>query len=1215
MRRTQLNEVLTVLANDYQGTPISTFSITGGDDAGEFWIDSGSGELWFNSSPDYEAPLDANVDNFYEVEIQADDMIGNVATQLITVEVTDANDDPIEISFFSDTESSDEYRFTDQNGLIGLTVMLSSVPATDVTVDFDVFDDMAGMYPAVVADDLVDSTAHPLSDTLTFSAAASEVSKHITFEIFNDGIDEYDETFIVQLSNPSLNAQFVGGTSLLDATGTILDDDSAPSVTIDNNLTTNEGGISAAFTITLSHESEKGVDVDWQAVTGTVVENPATMPTDPAEVEDFEGMGMESFGSSETTRTIYVNITDDDKDEYDEFFEVQITSATNATIADSLAIGAILDNDSTPFITIDNNLTIGEGDGTGTFTITLSRASEKGVEVAWYANTGLEVEDPLSMPSDPAETDDFDISAVGNEIFGNDETSRTIDVAITDDLKDEYDEFFEIQLGSPLYATILDSLAIGGILNDDGPPDLVIGTDPTFSEPAAVGDTSTETITVDLSVESEKPIEIQYVVRAYDTNPHNPANPEWAELNDDFTPTSGTLNFNPGDTSMTFNVTLKGDDRYEYDEVFKVVYSEPFPFDEPVNIPNDTLVVTIEDEDVEPTISATDEIIKEGTTGTVVISLSHPTEQANQVIFVRDESTALNGFDFQVQSVTHTFGPNDTTLNVSVPVYDDGRDEPTESIRFWFSYLSGLTLGTEGVGTIPEVDLLTDTTNDSFIDKDTDDPWLGSNEAVAPGNMMILNATEAFEIYVADVGGSGDLSNFTLELAVDGVDIQLVDSSGTPVSFLSYAASSAPASVPVKGISRGYSDVVATLRQNGTGTVFSTDRITFQVLDLFLKAVDFNANHDIDSDPISSGSTTSYTSDYEWLDTNGDGVISGGSEHAWPVGYSRSDTFSADAIISISGTSLPLHKIKVRANSTETTMIYATETLSGFTLTAAVSGWSAFGGGVRHIPNFNLTWEISLDGGNSYAPLGTSVNPLYITYEDPVSSPVYHTVIHVGTVGASGATNQNDTITGAFSEFTDHSVSRMDGTLLTYGQDGNTTAMNLAGLLADGRGQCKSWSEFFHEVLRAQGISSSQMRQILPIVVSGVGSGEELGFLINNVNFYDPPQNYAGTPDGFDWKSSATQAAGTYKVVSPPMPFQGKGHPQMGITINFPDPAFLNHWVVQVNGSKVYDPAYGIDKPSRSDWENATIAGLIFIDSSGTQYGKERTGTMVRWAP
>ena len=679
------NAVLTVLANDYQAMPISSFSITGGSDAGELWIDSWSGELWFYTSPDYEAPLDANVDNFYEVEVQADDMIGNVATQLITVEVTDANDDPIEISFFSDTESSDEYRFTDQNGLIGLTVMLSSVPATDVTVDFDVFDDMAGMYPAVVADDLVDSTAHPLSDTLTFSAAASEVSKHITFEIFNDGIDEYDETFIVQLSNPSSNAQFVGGLSLLDTTGTILDDDSAPSVTIDNNLTTNEGDISAVFTITLSHESEKGVNVDWQAVTGTVVEDPITMPTNPAEVEDFDGTGMESFGSSETTRTIYVNIADDDKDEYDEFFEVQLTSATNASIVDSLGIGAIFDNDSTPFFTIDNNLAIGEADGTGTFTITLSRASEKGAEVTWSVNTGLNVEDPLSMPADPAESDDFDTMAGNNEIFGDNETSRAIDVAITDDLKDEFDEFFEVHLASPLNASILDSLAIGGILNDDDPPDLVIGTGPTFSEPVAIGDSSIETITVDLSVESEKPIDIEYVVRAYDTNPHNAANPEWAELNDDFTPTSGTLNFIPGDTSKTFNVTLKGDNRYEYDEVFKIEYSEPFPFDEPVNIPNDTLVVTIEDEDAEPTISVADEVVKEGASASFVLNLSHPTEQSNQLDYSAAGNTALTLFDYATHVGSHTFGPNDTTHTVTVSVHNDGNDEPTESFDLAFN--------------------------------------------------------------------------------------------------------------------------------------------------------------------------------------------------------------------------------------------------------------------------------------------------------------------------------------------------------------------------------------------------------------------------------------------------------------------------------------------------------------------------------------------------
>ena len=69
-----------------------TFSIVGGADAGLFNIDSTSGALTFVVPPDFEAPIDAGVENVYDVTVQVTDAVGQSDTQAISITVTPTND-------------------------------------------------------------------------------------------------------------------------------------------------------------------------------------------------------------------------------------------------------------------------------------------------------------------------------------------------------------------------------------------------------------------------------------------------------------------------------------------------------------------------------------------------------------------------------------------------------------------------------------------------------------------------------------------------------------------------------------------------------------------------------------------------------------------------------------------------------------------------------------------------------------------------------------------------------------------------------------------------------------------------------------------------------------------------------------------------------------------------------------------------------------------
>lgn len=86
--------VLTVTATDADvPAQTVTYSIVGGADQTKFNITS-NGVLTFVDPPDRENPTDANLDNVYIVQVQADDGLGRTTVQTINVTVTNANEAP-----------------------------------------------------------------------------------------------------------------------------------------------------------------------------------------------------------------------------------------------------------------------------------------------------------------------------------------------------------------------------------------------------------------------------------------------------------------------------------------------------------------------------------------------------------------------------------------------------------------------------------------------------------------------------------------------------------------------------------------------------------------------------------------------------------------------------------------------------------------------------------------------------------------------------------------------------------------------------------------------------------------------------------------------------------------------------------------------------------------------------------------------------------------
>ena len=139
-------------------------------------------------------------------------------------------------------------------------------------------------------------------------------------------------------------------------------------------------------------------------------------------------------------------------------FVVNLSGATNATIADGQGVGTILDDE--PRISIsDVSKTEGKKDQTTlfTFTVTLSAAYDQPVTMSFRTVDGT------------AKTSDNDyVAKTGTLTFAPGETTKTITIEVKGDSKKEANETFYLDLfGNSVNSLFTKKRGIGTIRNDD----------------------------------------------------------------------------------------------------------------------------------------------------------------------------------------------------------------------------------------------------------------------------------------------------------------------------------------------------------------------------------------------------------------------------------------------------------------------------------------------------------------------------------------------------------------------------------------------------------------------------------------------------------------------------------------------------------------------------------------------------------------------------
>jgi large repetitive protein len=277
----------------------------------------------------------------------------------------------------------------------------------------------------------------------------------------------------------AITADYSGDANFSASTGTLAGGQvvkAQPSLSInDVSLTEGDSGTKAAtFTVTLSAASSLTVTVGFATANGT-----ATAGSDYQSTS-----GTLTFAPGQTTQTINVLINGDQLFEPDETFFVNLSGATNATIARSQGTGTIVNDDAAGGIIRFSNSTYSVSESGGSIAITVQRSGDTTraatVDFATSDDSMAGAIDCGAVTGIASSRCDF-ATALGTLRFGPGDTTKTFTIIIN---QDSYVE------GPEMVPLTLSNLTGGAVFGTPSTATLTITDDLTEPPTNAIDDTN-----------------------------------------------------------------------------------------------------------------------------------------------------------------------------------------------------------------------------------------------------------------------------------------------------------------------------------------------------------------------------------------------------------------------------------------------------------------------------------------------------------------------------------------------------------------------------------------------------------------------------------------------------------------------------------------------------------------------------------------------------
>lgn len=536
------------------------------------------------------------------------------------------------------------YTFNEGGGSVTLVITRSGGLGTDASVTYS------------TSDQTTTAGSDYAASSGTISFPADSIRRTISIPIFEDSIQENSETFTVELGLTT-NAT-VGSPS--SATVSITDNDGGASTIrfSPTDYSVNESAGQVVLTVTVNRLGDPTMEikVDYATRDGSATDDPMS--------PDYTGTsGTLTFGSNQTQQQITIEITNDALLENAENFFVDLSNpqggASLKTDGSSTATVNIADDDSGTSTIQFSAASYPVNENAGSVALTVVRSG--GVQLAASANYSTANGTALAGSDYTGDS--------GSVSFGPGETQKTIVVTINDDSFVEGDENFGVNLSNPSPGAALGtpSSASVTISDNDGGANTVQFNPSAYSVKETPGNS-----TVMLSVIATRFGDPNVTIFVNYTTSNGSAT---ARL--DYTATSGTLVFGPGETQKFVPVTILDDNLIENAENFFVTLTGATN----ASIMGSQATVTIADDD-SPTatigFSASSYDVDEGAgSATLTVTRSGGLGFAATVHYETSDDTAKAGVNYVASSGNLTFAPGETSKNINISIIDEGSADPT----------------------------------------------------------------------------------------------------------------------------------------------------------------------------------------------------------------------------------------------------------------------------------------------------------------------------------------------------------------------------------------------------------------------------------------------------------------------------------------------------------------------------------------------------------
>ena len=500
----------------------------------------------------------------------------------------------------------------------------------------------------------------------TLTIAAGDTTAHIELGAVDDTVDESDEeTVEVTISNPQPSGAATIGTAM--ATGTITDNDAAPTVTLVlTPASITEAAGQSTVTATLDHPSS-------EATTVTVTVTPVA----PAMADDYTLSANLALtipaGATESEGVVTITAENNDVDAPDKTVTVSATATNDRGVTNPQDVTLTITDDDLVELSVDD-VSVAEGDSGSTtmqFTVTLNPAAKGEVTVDWATSDGT------------ARAGTDYTSGSGSLTFGVGETSKTVTVTVTGDTVDEPNETFTVSLSSVSGATLVKATGTGTITDDDDAPTVSVS-DATAAEAADL------VFPVSLSHASSRQITVDYAIT-----------PDTATSADYRGTTTGTVTFAAGVTSKNVTLDLVDDTADEPDETVTVTLSNPQPSGA-ATIGTATATGTITDNDVPVvTVAAETGTVREGQDAVFILTRTGLVADALVVTFTVTGGEAVLSDEPPTEA---TFGAGASTARVPLATDADEVDDPDATLTLTLADGDAYDLGTSFAATVTVTD-------------------------------------------------------------------------------------------------------------------------------------------------------------------------------------------------------------------------------------------------------------------------------------------------------------------------------------------------------------------------------------------------------------------------------------------------------------------------------------------------------------------------------